>query len=241
MLVGRGTSIPSARNAFDSEESRRELFPEAIAMMDDVLLSLQDLMAIFPVIREIEAERVALAIQGDANTLDAITTNINAIKEIASNSDIVTQAAVDALKENDTEIRDARGIAIQARLVADQLLVTRNFVGGAALFARQALLTGTRRIASELGELGSKSWEEVKENLPSGIGAASRALPLVALIALLASISPPVAGIAGAAAAFGPLSRALKKIMNSAEKTPQKETETPKKKKSKKAEDRSST
>jgi hypothetical protein len=223
ILLSRSRSIEADRNAFDTEESRRELFPDAIAMMDDVLLSLQDMMAIFPIIREIEAERVALAVQGDVTTLDMITTNINVIKGIASNSEIVTQAAADALKENDTEIRDARGIAIQARLVADQLLVTRNFVGGAALFARQALVRGTKRAASELGELGGKSWDEVKANLPSGIGVASRALPLVALIALLATISGPVAGIAGAAAAFRPLSRALKKIVESAEKGPDKD------------------
>jgi Leucine-rich repeat (LRR) protein len=237
ILLSRSRSIEADRNAFDTEEARRELFPDAIALMDDVLLSLQDLMAIFPIVREIEAERVALALQGDITTLDSITTNIDTIKTIARDSEIVTPAAAQALKENDTEIRDARGIAIQARLIADQLLVVRNFTGGAALFARQALMAGTKRIASELGELGSKSWDEVKTNLPPGIGAASRALPLVALIGLLALISPPVAGIAGAAAAFRPLSRALKKIIGSAEKEASKDSGTPKKRKPKKAKD----
>jgi hypothetical protein len=163
--------------------------------------------------------------------LDTITTNVNSIKEVANDSEIVTQAAANALRVNDAEIRDAQGIAIQARLVADQLLVTRNFVGGAALFARQALVASTTRVASELGELGSKSWDEVKANLPTGIGTAARALPVVALIGLLASISGPVAGIAGAAAAFKPLWRALKKIVDSIEKVPDGKEDTVKKRK----------
>lgn len=218
VLLSRSRSIEADRNAFDSEDARRELFPDAIAVMDDVLLSLQDLMAIFPVVREIEAERVALSIQGDITSLDVITENAKIIKDTASASEIVTRAAANALNENDIEIRDARGIVVQARLVADQLLVIRNFAGGAALSVRQALSTGTKRAALEIGELGSKSWDQVKTNLPEGIGAASRALPIVALIGLLATISGPIAGIAGAAAAFKPLSTALKKIIESAEK-----------------------
>jgi hypothetical protein len=61
ILLSRSRSIEADRNAFDTQEARRELFPDAIAMMDDVLLSLQDLMAIFPIVREIEAERLALS------------------------------------------------------------------------------------------------------------------------------------------------------------------------------------
>ena len=219
LLLSRARSIEADRNAFDSEQGRRELFPDAIAMMDDVLLCLQDLLAVFPIVREIEAERLSLAIQGDLSTLDSITANTRVIKETATNSEIVTQEAAEALRENDDQIRDARTIVVQSRLIADQLLIIRNFVGGAALFARHALAPSAKRVALELGELGSESWSEVKANLPAGIGTASRALPLVALIGLLAAISPHVAGIAGAAAAFSPLSRALRKIVGSTTNT----------------------
>jgi hypothetical protein len=66
VLLSRSRSIEADRSAFDSEDARRELFPEAIAMVDDVLLSLQDLLAIYPIVRKIEAERLALSIQRDA-------------------------------------------------------------------------------------------------------------------------------------------------------------------------------
>ncbi|WP_271586051.1 hypothetical protein [Bradyrhizobium sp. CCBAU 53415] len=173
-------------------------------------------MAVFPIVREIEAERLALAIQSDLGTLETIQANTSSVKEIAAASEIVTDAAANALREDDDQIHNARNVAVQARLIADQLLILRNFAGGAALFARRALGPSAKQVGIELGELGMKSWEEIKDNLPAGVGIASRALPVVALIGLLAAISPPVAGIAGAAAAFRPLSRALKQILGSA-------------------------
>jgi hypothetical protein len=92
-------------------------------MMDDVLLSLQDLLAVYPIVRKIEAEQLALAIQRNDSDLADIQFNTNAIKRAAAESEAVTENAVAALKENDDEIEDARDVVVRAGLVADHLLV----------------------------------------------------------------------------------------------------------------------
>lgn len=52
VLLSRSRSIEAARKAFDLEEARRELTPDVIAMMDDTRQTLQDLMALLPIVRE---------------------------------------------------------------------------------------------------------------------------------------------------------------------------------------------
>jgi len=219
VLLSRSRSIEADRNAFDSEDARRELFPEAIAMVDDVLLSLQDLLAIYPIVRKIEAEHLALSIQRDATLLAAVTTEVEAIKEEARESEAVTKAAVAALKENDPEIEAARTIDVLAGLMADQLLVVRNFGSEAVSYVRKygtsatmALGAGMGRASSELKELGGKSWEATKANLPDGVGAAARVLPVGLVIALLANIAGPVAGLAALSGGFKQLAQAIKQL-----------------------------
>ena len=48
LLLSRSRSVEADRNAFNTPQARKELFPDAIAVMDDVLLSLRDLLAAFP-------------------------------------------------------------------------------------------------------------------------------------------------------------------------------------------------
>jgi hypothetical protein len=219
ILLSRSRSIEADRNAFDTEEGRREVFPEAVAMVDDVLLSLQDLLAIYPIVRKIEAERLALSIARDASLLDAVTSEADAIKLEASESEVVTAAAIAALRENDPEIEDARSLDVRAGLVADQLLVVRNFVSEIVSYVRRHGAGATapsvgalRQASNELKELGGKSWEAAKANLPDGVGAAARILPVGLVIVLLASIAGPVAGLAALSGGFKQLAQAIKQL-----------------------------
>jgi hypothetical protein len=194
VLLSRSRSIEADRNAFDTDDTRRELFPDAIAMVNDVLLGLQDLLAIYPIVRKIETERLALAIQRDPTRLDAVAAELEAIKKEASVSEVVSGAAVAALKENDPDIEVARTLDVLAGLLADQLLVVRNFGSVAVTYLRKhgastaaALGAGLVRAGSELKELGGNGWEAAKVNLPEGVGAAARILPVGLVIALLAN------------------------------------------------------
>jgi PTS system mannose-specific IIA component len=217
ILLSRSRSIEADRNAFSSDEARRELFPDAIAMMDDVLLSLQDLMAAYPLIRRIEAERLALAIQRDAQLIEAIQAETRIIKSEAESSDAVTARAAKALKETDPDIAEARDLEARASLVADQLLVVRNFASELLSAVREhgaslgtAVTPGLRSIGSELRDVGAKSWKETKTNLPPGVGITARLIPLALLVALLSQISQPLAGLAALVGSFGPLVKAIK-------------------------------
>jgi formylglycine-generating enzyme required for sulfatase activity len=219
ILLSRSRSIEADRNAFDTEDARRELFPDAIAMVEDVLLSLQDLLAIYPIVRKIEAERLALSIQRDETLLAAVKRELEAIKEEASASDAVTKAAVAALKENDPEIEAARTVDERAAQMADQLLVARNFGSVAVNYVRKhgaaaatVVGAGLVRASSELKELGGKSWEAAKANLPEGVGAAARILPVGLVIVLLTNIAGPIAGLAALSGGFKQLTKAIKKL-----------------------------
>jgi formylglycine-generating enzyme required for sulfatase activity len=219
VLLSRSRSIEADRNAFDTEDARRELFPDAIAMLDDVLLTLQDLLAVYPIVRKIEAERLALSIQRDAPRLAAVRAELEAIKKEVSASEVVTDAVVAALKENDPDIEAARTIDVLAGLVADQALVVRNFGSVAVNYARKygasagaALGEGLARVGSELREVGEKSWEATKVNLPQGVGVAAKVLPVGLIIALLAHIAGPVAGLAALSGGFKQLAKAINKL-----------------------------
>jgi hypothetical protein len=99
---------------------------------------------------------------------------------------------------------------VQRSLVADKLLVFRNFggavVGGVASYGRIAV----GKAGMELGELVGKSWQAIKDELPKGIGATARIAPLLGLATLAGVIAGPVASMASLVPAFKPISEALK-------------------------------
>ena len=175
LLLSRSRSVEADRNAFNTPQARKELFPDAIAVMDDVLLSLRDLLAAFPSVRKIETEQLALALQRDASTTKTARHNTQAIQDAAADSNAATPQAVSALKEQDPDIAAARNPTVRTGLIADQLLVVRNFASEAlrAASARGravagAIAPGLRQAGTELKELGGESWKQVKENLPHG-------------------------------------------------------------------------
>jgi hypothetical protein len=182
-------------------------------MMDGTAQTLRDLLASFPIVRRIEAEGLALRLDRSADAIPAIREQMYAIKAAAARSGAVTEEAISALTQNDAAIEDAIDPVVQRSLVADKLLVVRNFasavVGGIATYGRIALAkTGT-----ELGELAGKSWQAIKDELPKGIGATARIAPLVGLVTLSGVIAGPFASMASLVPAFRPISEALRKAV----------------------------
>jgi hypothetical protein len=105
-----------------------------------------------------------------------------AIHNAAAHSDIVAPGAVNALGENEPDIRQAQSVEVRADLVADRLLIHRNFVS-------QALRAITRKSGGV--------WEVIGPDFITGSKVAARMLPPLAVIGLLTAIAGPIAGLAG--------------------------------------------
>lgn len=207
LLLSRTRSLEADRAAFDTEEGRAELFPDALAMIDDVLLTLRDLLAAFPIVREIEIERLALDLDRISESVPAIRLHAEEIVEAAAESGGAWDRALAALRRIDPAIQASTGDPLlQRSLIADKLLVLRNF-GGAVV---GGLAHGGRIVTSELADLAGKSWQEIKSELPKGFGTAARISPLLLLATLLAGST---GGIAASLPAFKPLATALRRVL----------------------------
>jgi hypothetical protein len=214
VLLSRSRAIEADRAAFGDE-----LFPDAVAMMDDTLQTLHDLLAAFPIVRHIEAEGLSLQLDRSADAIPTIQSEMAAITAAAMQSEAVTDEAIGALLSlNDAAIEDADNPVDRTSLIADKLLVFRNLagaiVGGVARYGRIALVTA----GPELGELAGKSWQVIKDDLPKGIGIAARMGPVIALVTLAGVIAGPIGGIASAVSVFRPISQVLRSVMKNPER-----------------------
>jgi hypothetical protein len=218
VLLSRERSIAADRAAFGNDDARDELFPDAIAMMDDTLQTLRDLMAAFPIVRRIEAERLALDLDRNADAIPIIQQQMNAIQAVAAQSGAVTEEAICALTQNDADIEDATDPGVRTGLVADQLLVVRNFagavIGGIGSYGRKA--------GTELAGLGGDIWKAIRVGVPPLV-------PPIALVGLAVWISGPVTGIAAAVATFKPMAKILESLARN--KKPAKDGKRPRAKK----------
>jgi hypothetical protein len=182
VVLSRLRSIESIVSGFDTEEGRAALFPDTIAMFTDLHLSGQDFLAAFPNVRRIERQRIAAGLEKDPAVIERVLEETKAIHAAAVGSEIVTPGAAEALGENEPEIRGAQNVEVKADLVADHLLIHRNFVS-------QVL----RAIARKSGD----AWEVVGPDFIVGSKAAARMFPPLAVIALITTIVGPIVGLAG--------------------------------------------
>ena len=200
LLISRVRSIEADCVAYDNENARGELFADVLAMMNDTLQTARDLLSVFPIVRRIETERIALDLDRNVDAAPAVRRQMSIISNAAKSSEAVSHSAIDALSQNDTAIEEAVDPVLRTSLVADKVLVVRNFVSAAA-----------SKIGVELGELGNRSWLAFKDDLPKGIGLAARVAPLMVLVG---AIVGPTAAIAAALPAFKPIANSLKKMIS---------------------------
>jgi hypothetical protein len=207
LLLSRIRSIEADHAAFSDE-----LSADAIATYADALQSGRDLLACFPVVRRIEAEGLALHLDRNTDAIPAILVQMDAVKRAAAQSEAVTHEVISALAQNDAAIEDATDVVVRTGLVADKLLVVRNFVAaaisGIASHGRSAL----GKAGTELSELGSDVWEKIRVGLPKGAGATAALVPPTALVGLAVWLGGPVTGIAVTVTAFKPMARILKSL-----------------------------
>jgi hypothetical protein len=205
VLLSRSRDIEADRAAFGDE-----LLPDTIAMMDSTAKTLRDLLASFPGVRRIEAEVLALDLDRVADAVPMIREQMAAIKATAEKSEIVTEEAIGALKQNDGAIEDAIDPGVQRRLVADKLLVVGNFaravIGGIASSSRSALT----KAGTELAGMSGDVWKEVRARLPGAVGLTVTVAPL---LLLADQISDPYLRIGAAVPALTPIASILKKAI----------------------------
>ena len=127
LLLSRVRSIEADRAAFDNDEARSELFADAVAVIGDVLQTARDLLAAFPVVRHIEAERLALDLDRQPDLIAAVAQQATAITTAAATSEVVTPKAIAALGQNDAAISSATDALLWTSLIADKVLVVGNF------------------------------------------------------------------------------------------------------------------
>ncbi|MEC4593912.1 hypothetical protein VPG91_23130 [Nitrospirillum amazonense] len=174
VVLGHFRTIEAIVAGFDTEEGRAALFPDAIAIFNDVNLTGQDLLACFPNVRRIERARIAADIEKNPEVIKEIRRQTGAIKTAAAESGIVAPGALKALRENDPDIEQAGDVGLVADLTADEALISRNFVG----------------------ELLRSAWDVVGDDLKAGSKIAARILPPLAVIALVTLIAGPIGGLA---------------------------------------------
>jgi hypothetical protein len=211
VLQMRFRSLEADVAAYDTEDGRRELPEDALAMLRDLTSSVEDLMGCFPQLGEIEAERLAQRLK-DAD-IPGIMDALSQIRLVAEGSEAVAPSAVEALKvgepelEHSTEIIDsdaseaARVAAINARdrTVGYMLLVYRNFVAGAV------------KAGNELAGLGSETWKDFRKKAPEQLSDAAVALTVATLVGALLG---PTAAMGAFAMSFKPLRERAKRAVD---------------------------
>jgi hypothetical protein len=199
VLLSCARSLEGDRAAFDNDDARREILPDVFAMMDDTTETARDLLAAFPIVRLIEAERVALDLDHRPHVISSIEQQLGVIKGSAERSGVVTDSAINALAQNDAAIHVAAD-SQKTRLVADSVLVVSNFIRAVAI-----------RAGPELNVLAEKSWEAFKEGLPKGITVAAAVGPPLALAFWIAG---PIGSLAVIMPILKPLANVVKSIID---------------------------
>jgi hypothetical protein len=215
ILLMRFRSIEADISAYDTEEGRKEVFSDVLATLRDASSSVEDLIACYPQLAEIDAARLALRLQ--EKDVPEAQTNMAKIRRAAADSDLVDDSVIDALQagerevENTTEIIEnatddlavANAINKRAAVVAQRLLDYRNF---AARVVHKA--------AIDLGEMTVESWDKTMEAIPKGVakGVEEGTAGLVkgGLALLVAKLAGPLGALAVLVASFNPLARKAK-------------------------------
>ncbi|MBK5106111.1 MAG: hypothetical protein JJE42_17830, partial [Burkholderiales bacterium] len=175
------------------------------------------LMGCYPALRQIEANQLALQMQGaDADNVEA---DLREITELAARSEVAAPSAVEALETGREDVDElaekielAASDSIRAgyfvkkgELIAKRLLNTRNFVGETL-----------RRAGSKVAEVTRESLAETEKAIPRGVGKGVEEVVSGGIKAgaalLVASMIDPLTGLAVFVGSLSPFAKRAKDI-----------------------------
>lgn len=200
LLLSRARSVEVVAAAFAGPDEKRELFPGAVALALDLSETVRDLQGCLPEIREIEAERLALEI--DPRNVDQIGRHLETIVETAiADEEVVDESAKEALRTMTNESVQDAPTQVRQRLIADRVLVVRNFLSPLFRGAIESrLATG---VTGTTGEIWVRARAKFVDGAAEGLGSMGRPVAVVGVSALIVSLLGPTAGIVAMVAGFG--------------------------------------
>lgn len=221
-LLMRFRVLEADAGAFVDPSSDRER--DIRSIVSDFAASAEDLISLYPALRTMEANRLALRFKSDETTQKTFQQTVEELTEIAEASTLVGASAIEALKEGTveqaslTEIIDGTG---DERSRAEALEKRAMISGLQALDVRNFVSSGLKKCGDELGPVLSESWNEAKGAIPRGVGkgvegAVSGSVKL-GVAALVASFAGPVAGLGLLIASFAPLGKRAEKVKEAVE------------------------
>ncbi|MBD8876495.1 hypothetical protein [Roseibium polysiphoniae] len=221
-LLMRFRVLEADAGAFVDPSSDRER--DIRSIVSDFAASAEDLISLYPALRTMEANRLALRFKSDETTQKTFQQTVEELTEIAEASTLVGASAIEALKEGTveqaslTEIIDGTG---DERSRAEALEKRDMISGLQALDVRNFVSSGLKKCGDELGPVVSESWNEAKGAIPRGVGkgveGAVSGSVKVGVAALVASFAGPVAGLGVLIASFAPLGKRAEKVKEAVE------------------------
>ncbi|VAW23073.1 hypothetical protein MNBD_ALPHA12-1476, partial [hydrothermal vent metagenome] len=202
VLLMRLRSLEADISAYDTLAGRDELYPHAIAAMLDLKSSIDDFLGMDPFVQKIQANAMALEIQG--KNASKINLWLVKIEKIASESVFVDSSVEQALAEGKTSVeadeqivrssndhkKTSEAIERQANQTALRVMTTRNFVARIIRSIQDGIVGGT-----EAGVKGA-----VSGGIRTGFAV------------LVGSIAGPFAGVAMFVASVRPIAEKASEI-----------------------------
>jgi hypothetical protein len=167
--VGVGHLLPSLYSlerdfgVYNSEEGRKEHSLELIAALGDAAGSVRDFVALFPKVRQIEAEALALRIAQQPETQEDIAEQGRKAIAAATESPLVTPAAASALQDTEKSVTIARDADERARQLSYLVLDLRNFARAGVALALK-----------EVGGFAGDCWVDIRKKVPPAVGTLTR-------------------------------------------------------------------
>jgi hypothetical protein len=167
-------------SVYNSEDGRKEHSLELIAALGDAAGAVRDFVSLFPKVRLIEAEALALRIVQQPETQDEIAKQGRRAIAAARESPLVTPAAVSALQDTEQSVTIARDSDERARQLSYLVLDLRNF-------ARAGIALALK----EVGGLAGDCWVDIRKKVPPAVGTLTRiGLVTLGLSTLVDQLAP---------------------------------------------------
>jgi hypothetical protein len=227
LVLSSVRSLQADVRAYDTDEGRKEVFPDILAKIIDLSETARDLASTFPKSREIEAEAVALDLPMER--IDEIEADIVEMAEAIKHSDGATEPAKTAIDETVAAVANSRSLADRAKLLSYSLLDIGNFTRAGLKYLKetgQKIAIPVRHagqvVGGELAGLGADSWRSMRKGFPKGVerGAQSvgKAMIVGGAASLMGALVHPVAALGALVISYSPFEKIAAELTHRANK-----------------------